>query len=407
MFRDVRMRGFKRRASVEEAVAWVDALPSRVPTERRPLATAPGRILAADLVSDVDVPAFRRAAMDGWALRAEETFGATENDAIVLRVVGTALPGRPHGGTVEQGQAVRIMTGAAVPDGVDSILRAEEGRQVEGELQVRAAVPVGKHVGQVGEDIRAGRVVLSRGRRLRPQDVGLASSIGHAELLVSGRPRVQLIATGDEVLPEGSQPDGVNIVDSNTPMLRALVERDGGTLSQAAILPDDEPVVRRAFEAASADLVLVTGGSSVGEEDHAPHVLSELGTLDFHGIAMRPAAPAGMGTIDGTPFFLLPGNPVSCLSAYDFFAGRLVRRAAGRDPDMPYVCVERVLSRKIASVLGRVDYVRVRVDGERVEPVMARGASILSSVTEADGFVVVPRDSEGWNAGTPVTVHLY
>jgi len=407
MFRDVRMRGFQRRAPVDEVVEWVDALPAAPRTTEVTLAEAVGRVLAADVVSTVDVPAFPRAAMDGWAVRAEETFGAAETDPVLLRVVGTSLPGRPHAGTVARGQAVRIMTGAPVPAGADAVLRAEDGRQLEGELQVRGAVPPQKHVGSVGEDIAAGRTVLSAGRVLRPQDIGLASSIGRPALPVVAAPQVQLIATGDELLPAGATPDGVNIVDSNSPMLRALIERDGGVLARAAILPDDEPTVRRAFQEAEGDLVIVTGGSSVGEEDHAPHLLSELGELTYHGIAMRPAAPTGMGTIDGTPFFLLPGNPVSCLSAYDFFASRLVRRAAGLEPAWPYACVSRTLRRKISSVLGRLDYVRVRVSGASVEPVMARGASILSSVTEADGFVLVPQDHEGWAAGTDVDVHLY
>jgi molybdopterin molybdotransferase len=407
MFHDVRMRGFRERADVAEAVAWIDALPLAVPDETLPLAEAAGRVLAEALASGVDVPAFDRAAMDGWALRGDDTLGASDTDPLLLRVVGTALPGQPHEGEVHPGQAVRIMTGAPVPAGADSVLRAEDGEQRADELQVRATVPTGRHVGAAGEDVRAGTALLPAGRRLRPQDLGLASSIGRGTLRVRARPRVQVLVTGDELLPAGTPPAGTRITDANTPMLRALVERDGGTLAPARMLADDEARLRAALSEAACDVLLVTGGSSVGQEDHAPRLVDELGTLRFHGVALRPAAPTGMGTLGPVPVFLLPGNPVSCLCAYDFFAGRLVRRLAGRGPQWPYPVRRGVLGRKIASVLGRVDYVRVALEGEVVRPVMTSGASILSSTTETDGFVVVARDSEGHPEGAAVDVYLY
>jgi len=410
MFRDVRMRGFQRRTSVADATAWVEGLEPAGRVEAVALADAADRILAEEVVSAFSVPAFARSAMDGWALCAEETFGAAETDPIGLRVVGTSLPGRPYAGTITRGEAVRIMTGAALPEGADAVLRAEDGRQEDERLQVRAAVPAQKHVGAVGEDILAGRPVLVRGRRLRPPDVGLLSSIGVGHPVVHTQPRVCLLVTGDELLPPGATPEGVRIVDSNSPMLRALVQRDGGLVTRARMLPDDEPVLRAALQEAAAanDVVIVIGGSSVGEEDHAPRLLATLGDLAIHGIAMRPAAPTGMGTIGSTPVFLLPGNPVSCLSAYDFFAGRLIHRFSYRPgPYGPYECVEGVLTRKITSVLGRMDYVRVRVSAAGVTPLMSRGASILSSVTEADGYVLVPQDSEGYADGRAVQVYLY
>jgi len=165
--------------------------------------------------------------------------------------------------------------------------------------------------------------------------------------------------------------------------------------------------VKAALEKARGELVFVSGGSSVGLEDHAPRLLAALGTLAFHGLALRPASPAGMGLLGHRPAFLLPGNPVSCLCAYDLFAGRALRARAGLAPEPPYRVRTLPLARKLVSVLGRVDYVRVRIVGERVEPLMSRGASILSSTTEADGYVLVPKDLEGWAEGTPVEVFLY
>jgi molybdopterin molybdotransferase len=420
MFRDVRMRGFQRRTSVQDAQAWVDALgaqslsaegacPQRE-AEDVEVQAAAGRVLAADVVSAVDVPAFPRAAMDGWALRAEETFGAAETDPISLQVVGTSLPGHPYGAVLARGQAIRIMTGAPVPAGADAVLRAEDGHQDEERLAVRAALPVHLHVGAVGEDIEAGHKVLRAGRTLRPADLGLLSSIGRGRVPVMRRPRVAILATGDELLAPGAMPDGASIVDANTPMLAALVTRDGGRVHVASRLPDVVETLRAALQQAAevADVVLVTGGSSVGQEDHAPRLLHELGELAIHGIGMRPAAPTGMGRLGAATVFLLPGNPVSCLSAYDFFAGRRIHALTGATAAYePYRHTEGRLCAKIASVLGRVDYVRVQCREEGVRPLMARGASILSSVTEADGFVLVPQDHEGYEEGTQVRVWLY
>ncbi len=404
---DVRMRGFRDRAPVEAFQEWVDRLEAVLPCEEVGLEAASGRVLAEDLVSDVDVPAFARAAMDGWAVRGEDTFGASETDPLTLAVVGIALPGRGHPGRLGRGEVVRIMTGAPVPDGADAVLPAEEGAEEDGSLAVRGSVPPRRHVGAAGEDVRAGTRLLSAGRRLRPQDVGLAASVGRGRLAVRARPRVAVLATGDELLAPGEAPRGERIVDSNSPMLRALVERDGGVVAGSRRLGDARDALAKALHEADADLVLVSGGSSVGQEDHAPRILAEDGELAFHGMALRPASPAGGGRLGGRPVFLLPGNPVSCLCAYDLFAGRLVRRLAGRPPDLPYRVVRVRLARRITSALGREDYVRVLLGENGAEPVMSRGASILSSTTRADGFVLVPRDLEGHAEGRDVDVYRY
>jgi len=407
MSRDVRMRGFRERTPVEDAQAWVDALAVPERAERVPLSAAAGRALWADCIAACDVPAFARAAMDGWALVARRTFGAEGVDARTLRVIGASMPGRPFGRAVGDDEAVRIMTGAPLPAGADAVLPAEEGEERDGRLEVRGAVTPGRHVGAAGEDVRAGEVVLRRGRRLRPQDLGLLSSLGRADTTVFERPRVAILATGDEILPAGTPPRDALVADANTPMLAALVERDGGVVAASALLHDDAEAIADALAASPGDATLVCGGSSVGQEDHAPRVLATLGVLAIHGVTLRPASPAGMGLLRDRPVFLLPGNPVSCLCAYDLFAGRWVRRAAGRPADLPHARRTARLARKVASVLGRVDYVRVRLAGSEVEPLMARGASILSSTTEADGFLLVPAHSEGFPEGAEVQVHLY
>jgi molybdopterin molybdotransferase len=406
-FKDVRMRGFQDRADVAAVVALIDGRVRPLPPEDVDLRTAGGRVLAADVTAGVPVPGFDRAAMDGYALRGGETFGAGPYNPLEFEVVGTSLPGRPFAGHVGAGQAVRIMTGAPVPDGADAVLPAENAEEAGDRVRVSEPVPPGRHVGRRGEDVQVGAVVLRAGRVLRPQDVAVLASIGAAPVPVVRQPRVAVIVTGDELLPAGTKPEGCRIVDSNSVMLEALVRRDGGLPAVLPLVPDTREAVRAALAGADVDVLLVSGGSSVGQEDHAPRVLAELGELPVHGVALRPASPAGVGFMGGRPAFLLPGNPVSCLCAYDLFAGRAVRRLGGRSPEMPYRSVMLPLARKIASAVGRVDYVRVRVEGGAVEPLATSGASVLSSTTRADGFVLVPRDSEGHAPGERVTVYLY
>jgi molybdopterin molybdotransferase len=241
--------------------------------------------------------------------------------------------------------------------------------------------------------------------------VGVLSSIGAAHIPVVRRPRVRIVVTGDELLPAGSLPAGSRIADANGPMLAALVERDGGVAIVPGIVPDDPAALlaalREEAQRDEADVVLVSGGSSVGQEDHAPRLLAEHGELPIHGIAMRPSSPTGMGRLAGRLVFLLPGNPVSCLCAYDFFAGRALRALGGRDRDWPYRRIRLPLRRKLVSQVGRVDYARVRILDGQVEPLAISGASILTSTTRADGFVIIPGDSEGFPPGAEVEVFLY
>jgi molybdopterin molybdotransferase len=376
------------------------------------LAEAAGRVLAADVVSRVDVPGFERAMMDGYALRAADIAGATLHQRLRLKVIGESYPGRPFAGRVDPGEAVCIMTGAPVPDGADAVLPVEQtdsqfAADAAGDLLwAQGEVPPGKHVGTRGEDIQADATVLIRGRKLRPQDVGVLSSIGVSKVLVVRRPKVRMVVTGSELLPPGSEPVGCRVVDSISPMLLALAGRDGGVASCPGTVPDDPDAILEALRA-EADVILVSGGSSVGREDHVPALLARHGELAVHGISMRPSSPTGLGRLGHRLVLLLPGNPVSCLCAYDVFAGRAIRVLGGRSGDWPYRSVRAQLARKLVSVVGRLDYARVQWMGERVEPLAISGASILSSATRADGFVLIPADSEGYPPGAEVDVFLY
>jgi len=406
---DVRMRGFAQRHTVDAALAWLDGQLQPLTAEIVPLRQAAGRVLAASVVSDVDVPGFDRAMMDGYAVLADSTEGASAYTPLPLKVVGESMPGCPFGGVVRNGEAVRIMTGAPMPDGTDSVLPAEWIGAEADELKViiaLAAVSPGKHVGKLGEDIIRGTTLLDSGRMLRPQDLGILSSIGQGEVQVMRRPRVRLAVTGNELLPSGMRPRGFCIADANGPMLAALIERDGGLVDFPGLVKDDRDAILEALNS-DADIVIVSGGSSVGIEDLAPMLVAQYGELAVHGIAMRPSSPTGLGRIENRIIILLPGNPVSSLCAYDFFAGRAIRILGGRGKEWPYRAVCGRLNRKISSPIGRLDYARVRIVDGLVEPLAVTGASVLSSTTRADGFVIVGEDSEGFRAGDEVEVWLY
>jgi molybdopterin molybdotransferase len=347
--------------------------------------------------------------MDGYAIRGEETTGADPYAPAVFQVVGRARPGRPFAGEVGPGEAVQIATGAPLPTGADAVVKVESTRLSGEWIEVFEATPPLRNVGQAGEDLATGALALPAGRILRPQDLGILSALGCQAVAVVRRPRVAIVLTGDELLPPGAAIEPHRIPDMNGPMLAALVTRDGGLAEIVGPLPDERATLRRELVRLSSqyDCLLVSGGSSTGPEDHAPTLVAELGQLVFHGVALRPASPAGFGQVADAPVFLLPGNPVSCLCAYDFLASRAIRGLGGRGHEWPYRSIERPLRTKLVSALGRTDYTRVRLVADEVEPLSTSGASILSSTSRADGFVVVPEESEGLAAGSRATVWLY
>lgn len=403
---DVRMRGFSQRTAVADALSWIDAQTHPLEALELPLSQAAGRVLAEDVVSLCNVPAYVRAMMDGFALHADDTVKASTDHPLILQVVGTSLPGQPWLGRLEPGQATRIMTGAPLPAGANAVLPVERVRFTDDVVWISERVTARKHVGELGEDIRCGDKVLSAARRLRPQDIGVLSSIGVQAVQVIRQPRVRIIVTGNELALSGQTLRPFQVADANGPMLAALVARDGGQVVCRDIVPDQPAAILAAMQD-DVDVLLVSGGSSVGSEDFAPQLLAAHGELAIHGVALRPGGPTGMGCLGRRRVFLLPGNPVSCLVAYDFFAGRAVRRLGGRSPSWPYRPIRLPLRQPLMSPRGRVDYARVRIINQEVEPVTKSGSSLLSSATQADGFVIIDEALDGYSPGDDVTVYLY
>ena len=407
------MRGFLKRTPVKTLLALIKEHSQCLSSEEILTVEASGRILTQEIISTVNVPNFDRSAMDGYALHAESTFGVSTYNPLMFSLVGQVTPGESFEAEVQSGEALSIMTGGPLPKGTNAVLMAENAELVGDQIQVIDAVTPGKHVGLIGEDIKKNQSILKNGRFLRPQDIGVLASIGLKSVKVVRKTEVELLITGNELLKHGEQAGGAKIIDSNSVMLSPLIKRDGGLLKAVHHLPDDRDLLRKHLSESNADLIIVTGGTSVGIEDHGPILLDELGELLVHGITMRPAAPTGFGLISGKSsggtkkVFLLPGNPVSCLSAYDYFVGRTLRLMGGRSSEWPYRNKLVKLATKISSQIGRTEYVRLRIENECAFFIAAGGASILSSTTLADAFLLTEEESEGFAEGDEVRVWLY
>lgn len=401
------MRGFQERASVDALLELVKKHSSVKRYEQIEVVDSPGAILAEDIISPVNIPGFDRSAMDGFALKGKETFGADSYNPLSLKVIGEVTPGKQFDEEVRKGEAVRIMTGAPVPKGADAVLMAEYAQQNDDIVDVMQAVAPGKNVGKIGEDIRQGEVIFKKDRKIRAQDAAVMSSVGLQSVKVIARPTVDILITGNEILKPGEKPTGVKIVDSNSVLLRNMIKRDGGVVLNIHYLPDQRELIKNALLESTADIICTSGGASVGVEDFAASLVSELGELLVHGISMRPASPTGFGLIGGKKVFLLPGNPVSAMTAYDFFVRTAIQISAGNNPDWPYRKKTVKLSTKITSQIGRVDYVRVKLENNEASLLSSSGASILSSTSRADGFLITREESEGMAAGESVEIWLY
>jgi len=371
-----------------------------LPAETVKLADAAGRVLADALAAPAHLPPFHRAAMDGYALVlpiADEP----------LRVVGEVVPGRPPPRPVQPGEALRILTGAAIPPGAGAVVAQEQTRREGERLWLAQAPTPGQHIDRRGSDIARGAALFARGRRLRVQDAALLVRSGFTEIAVRRRPRVRLLATGDEVVAPGGRLAPGQLPEANVWMLAALARRDGAGVVDQRWLPDDPAAILKAMAEPGADVVVVTGGSGPGDRDFPPRLLAEHGELACHGLALQPAASTGVGLLNGIPVWLLPGNPVSCLCAYELLVGRMLRAMGGLPAALPQRRRWWPLGEDLRSRLRVLAYWRVRVRDGRVWPVTAGAASRYGSVVHSDGFVLVAPSRTVRRAGERVGVYLY
>jgi molybdopterin molybdotransferase len=402
------MRPIRETIPLDEALALVMEHARPIGrTERLAIGEAAGRVLAANVASTADVPPFDRAAMDGYAVVAEDTFGAGRYEPKVLRVVEKVYTGSVPTRAVARGECVEIATGAPMPDGADAVGMVEETEK-DGGHGVRVFTPVypRQHVGRRAADIAAGQPLLEAGVLLNPSRIGALAATGITEVEAYARPRVAILSTGNEIVAPGQPLAPGQIYDINQFTLSAIIGAHGGDAVTGPTAPDSLPELTAAIQDAThADIIVFSGGSSVGERDLILDALQAIGEVLFHGIAVKPGKPTVFGRIGETPVLGMPGYPTSCLSNAYMLLVPLLRRMARLPEHRPQV-VALPLARRVVSTTGRHQFYTVRIEGGMAHPAF-KGSGDITSMSLADGYIEIPAQTDIVEAGEMVDVKLF
>jgi len=402
----------------DEALERVlDALLPRTPeVEEIPIEEACGRVLARPVYSPEDLPDFLRSTVDGFAVVAEDTFGATEGLPAYLKIAGEVRMGEAPNFSIKRGRCARIPTGGMLPPGADAVLMLEHANEL-GEAEIEALKPVapGQNVIRKGEDATRGELLLKKGNPLRPQDIAAFAGVGIGKVEVYKKPRVSIMVTGDEIISYSQEMRPGCVRDINSFTLAGLIAREGGIPFKEGTVKDDYPLLKKAFERAlgNSDMVLITGGSSVGARDYTANIIAEKGRVLFHGVALKPGKPTIGGLVEEKPVFGLPGHPAAVLITFEVFVKPVLRRLAGRT-EKPTTegagKLQAKITKDIASSVGRTQYIPVSLilkNGELwAEPVLGP-SGLISTLLKADGAIVIPPARGGVNKGETVDIKLF
>jgi len=392
-------RIFKERMSVGLArEKFLESIAPITRTEDISIRDCPGRVLATHTIAPRNVPHFRRSAMDGYAMRAADTLGASPLNPVMLELSDV----------VDEGTCARVGTGQYMPEGADAVMTIEDTVSMGDMIEIRAQLHPGKNVGDIGEDIRKNEILFNKGHLLRACDVGVLASLGIQEVKVYCKPVVAIIPVGDDLVPLSytELPPAGKSLESNSLMIGLYVEQWGGIPKYHDIVPENTAQIEQAIkENRDADMLIISGGTSVGEKDFVPGVVSSMGELLVHGVGLSPGKPTALGRVNNKPVVCMPGYPAAGLVAL-FVFGRPALRKVANAPDMPSIIVKAKLSSKITSREGYLSYARVILDGNTAHPLMTAGAGILSSIAKSQGFVIIPEHVEGYEKESEVDVVL-
>ena len=403
-----RLKGFQALRNIDEALSiFLKKLkPKGLPPEQVQVSMALGRVTAEHVVAESDVPPFNRSAVDGYAVRTQDTFLASQFSPRMLRITKDAKVGEK--------EAREIWTGNRLPEGADSVVMLEHTKSKDEELEVWNPLTPGGNVSKRGEDVRKGQIAVKSRTRLTPHHVGLLAALGMTHVVVVRKPTVAILSTGDELVDLGHKPKANQVIDVNRLILSGMCQELGVNAIDLGIAKDDlsEIGLKIREGLGKADMLITTGGTSVGYDDLVPTAINQMGPLGVivHGIAMRPAMPTALAIVQGKPVIVLSGNPVAAMIGFEVFARKLILRLLGIESE-PRPLLRARLTRKVPSALGRRVFLRVRVFEEAgeflAEPVRVKGSGILSTMTEANGYVMIPENREGLDSGESVTVHLF
>lgn len=403
-----RLKGFQKLTPIEEASQlFFEKLDIKTKTVIVPLHLALNRVLAEDIVAKEDLPRFDKSAVDGYAVKAEDTFGASQFKPKVLEITDKD--------EVKVGQARKVWTGNPLPEGADSVIMLENTKQINGKIEVWMPVAPGENVSRKGEDIQKGEVAVAAGTRLKPQHLGLIASLGIGKVRVAEKPKIAILATGNELVELGAEPLKDQVFEVNRTILSALCHELGAEPLDLGIAKDnlDEIMSKVQTGLEKADVIITTGGTSVGVSDLVPEAINKIGKpgVIVHGIAMRPAMPTALAIVNEKPIIILSGNPVAAIFGFEVFARPLICKMLGLKAEESRPMVNAKITKRVSTALGRKTFVRVHVfqhDGEFLaEPVSTRGSGVISTMTKANGYVVVPENREGLEKGESVLVYLF
>ena len=405
------MKEFFKVITIDQALEYRHQFPI-MPTESIPLTESVGRVLATDIRSDIDLPDFSRAIMDGFAVKASSTFGASEGNPAYLNVTGTVAMGESPAVSLGPGEAVRISTGGMLPAGADGVVMVEHTSAIDDTtIEVYRSVAPGQNMVTVGEDIKKGEIALVGGSRIRPQETGMLAALGIQAATVYKKPVIGIISTGDEIVPVGEFPGPGRIRDINSYTLFGLIQQAGATPVQFGIVHDDYQALLTVCSEAltQCDMILVSGGSSVGARDFTIDVISALqdATLLFHGISISPGKPTILAKIKDKAFWGLPGHVVSAMIVFSRVVTPFIEHISGCRAPAGGLRLTARLSRNIASAQGRVDYIRVRLSHKdsslQAEPILGK-SGLINTMVQADGLIEIDMNTEGLDKGTAVEV---
>lgn len=376
-------------------------------SERVALGHADGRVLAEPVVSRIDVPPFDRAAMDGYAVIAEDTFGASASAPRTLRCIESVYTGQVGSSQLASGTCVEIATGAPLPSGANAVVMVEETERGSGD-SVRVLTPVypTQHVGRRASDISSGQALLSPGDLLTPSRIGALAAVGISQVAVYGRPRIAILSTGNEIVEPGQPLQPGQIYDINRFTLASVIDAHGGVAVPYPTVPDThEDLTAAVNDTAGDDVLVFSGGSSVGERDLILDVIGRMGEVIFHGIAVKPGKPTALGRIGSRLVLGMPGNPTSCLSNAYLLLVPMLRRMA-RLPEFRPLIVRVPLARRVVSTTGRHQFYTVRIEQGQAVPAF-KGSGDITSMSQADGYFEIPAHTDIVEAGEMVDVKLF
>jgi len=407
-----KLKGFQKLTFTYEALqTWFDALQiQRCRDTTIPLTEAFNRVIAEDVVAKEDLPRFDRSAVDGFAVRSEDTNGATQFKPLLFRLTeAEELQDTNHK------QAKQVWTGNPIPKGANAVVMLENTKKKEEKTEIWIQAAPYDNVSRKGEDVKKGEVAVKAGTRLRPYHLALLAALGNFEVKVTEKPKIAILATGNELAEGGKERGEKQIYESNRVMISGMcLELDAEPLDLGLAEDNvDEIAEKIQIGLKIADAVITTGGTSVGGLDLVPDAVNKIGKpgVIVHGIAMRPAMPTALAALEGKPVMILSGNPVAAITGFEVFARPLICKLLGLPKEEPRCTVKAVMSRQISTVLGRKSFVRVKVTQKNedfiAEPISVRGSGAISTMTRANGFVVVPENREGIAEGETVTVHMF